>query len=116
MGPATRFSDNSRMPDTAAAGSMACTDAPLSTLDVDLIVVPWFEGQPPGTVAGLDEATGGEVGRALVSNEFGGRLFDLFVTTVTDPGWKARRVALVGAGAVTGFETDVARRIAAVAG
>jgi len=103
------------MPDALAAASFSCTDGPLSTVDADLLIVPWFEGQAPGAVAGLDEATGGEVGRALVSNEFGGRLFDLFITAVTDREWKARRVALIGAGTASCFDTDVARRVASAA-
>ena len=115
MGLATGFSDNERMPDAPAAGSIACTDAPLSTVDVDLIIVPWFEGQPPGAVAGLDESTGGEVGRALASNELTGRLFDLFIAAVADRDWKARRVVLIGGGPVARFDTDVARRLAIAA-
>jgi leucyl aminopeptidase len=104
------------MPQVTAAPSIACTDAPLPSVDVDLIIVPWFDGQAPRAIAGLDEATGGEISRALMANEFAGKLFELFVAGISDRSWKARRVALVGAGPMAAFESDVARKLAAFAG
>jgi len=95
---------------------MACSSAPLSSLDTDLLLVPWFEGEGPGAVASLDAATGGEIGRALASKEFGARPYDLFVTSITDRSWRARRVALVGAGSAAGFGSDLIRKLAASAG
>jgi leucyl aminopeptidase len=103
------------MPHVTVAPTIACTSAPLRATEADLIIVPWFEGQAPRSVEGLDEATGGEVSRALASNEFAARLFDLFVTPVIDRGWAGKRVALVGAGPMAQFEGDVARRLAAFA-
>jgi leucyl aminopeptidase len=97
------------------APSIACTEAPLSAVDVDLLIVPWFEHDAPGAVAGLDRATGGEIARGLASKEFGGRLFDLFTTPVTDRSWKAQRVALIGAGPVADFDSGLARKLATVA-
>jgi hypothetical protein len=104
------------MSHVTVAAPIACTNAPLSAVDADLLVVPWFEGDSPRAVAGLDEATGGEIERALASKEFRGKLFDQFTTGITDRSWRVRRVALVGAGPIAGFDTDVARRLAAVAG
>ncbi len=95
--------------------SIALFSGPLSAADVDLLVVPWFEGEAPDTFAGLDRATGGEVVRSLASKEFGARSFDLFLTSVIDPSWKAKRVALIGAGPAQGFRTSEARRIATAA-
>jgi leucyl aminopeptidase len=97
------------------APSIACTEAPLSVVDVDLMMIPWFEQQAPSAVAGLDRATGGEIARALASKEFGGRLFDLFTTPVTDRSWKAQRVALIGAGPMGDFDSGLARKLATVA-
>ena len=95
---------------------IACTAAPLSAVDTDLLVVPWFEGQAPAAMAALDEATGGEIARAIASKEFAGRPYDLFITPITDRSWRARRVALAGAGAAAEFGSDLVRKLAAFAG
>jgi leucyl aminopeptidase len=98
------------------ASPMTCSDAPLSAVDADLLMVPWFEGASPQTMPGMDGATGGELGRALLSKEFPGKLFDFFITGVTDRRWKARRMAFVGAGPIASYDRDVARRLATFAG
>ena len=82
-------------------------------VEADLIVFPWFEGEPPSAVDGLDAACAGELTRALESKEFSGRPFDIFVTPVADRSWSARRIALVGAGPAAVFNPGVARRVAA---
>jgi leucyl aminopeptidase len=91
---------------------MTSTAAPLSAVDVDLLVVPWFQNESPSAVPGLDRALGGEVSRALSTKEFAARPFDLFTASVSDGAWKARRVTLVGAGRLGDFTTGMARRIA----
>jgi hypothetical protein len=88
----------------------------LAAVEADLIIVPWFENEGPGAVEGLDAATGGEVARALVSKEFAARPFDLFVTLVVTPGWRARRVALVGAGGAASYGPDLVRKLATAGG
>ena len=113
---ATGISDNSEMPPATIAPPIACTDAPLSGVDVDLLLIPWFAGDGPPLVAGLDDATGGEVGRALASGEFAAGLFDVFLASISDRSWKARRIALVGAGKAVQFDAGVARKLAIVAG
>ena len=100
----------------ANTGSIALFSGALSAADVDLLVVPWFEGEAPTVLEKLDRATGGELLRSLVTREFGGRLFDLFVTQVIDGSWKAKRVALIGAGSAQAFGTTEARRVATAAG
>ena len=50
--------------------------------------------------------------RALASREFTGKIFELFLTPVVGRGWRARRVALVGAGARSAYDTDRARKLA----
>lgn len=100
------------MPIATTALPIGYLRAPVSTVDVDLLVVPWFESDPPQAIDGLDQAAGGEVSRALTSREFVGRPFDLFVTPLLDTGWKPRRVALIGAGVAPEFSTALARRLA----
>jgi leucyl aminopeptidase len=94
---------------------IACSDAALPSVDVDLLVLPWFEEDAPASVPGLDQATAGELTRAMASKEFTGRLFDQFVTPVVDRAWRARRVALVGSGPVSGFDGSLVRKLAAAA-
>src|SRR6478735_1116189 len=84
---------------------------PLGQVEADLLVVPAFEGDDFADVAGLDAATSGEVGRAITNHEFSGKPYELFLTPVAH-NWKARRVALVGAGPRARFDTDLARRVA----
>jgi leucyl aminopeptidase len=96
----------------ASAAPIACTNDPISTADTDLVIVPWFEGDEADAVPGLDEATGGEVTRALESKEFGARPFDVFVTPAAAAGWRPRRVAVIAAGAAAAFSPATARRLA----
>ena len=77
---------------------MVCASGPLAAIETDLLIVPWFPDEPPQAITGLDAATGGEIGRAIATKEFQAKAFELFVTPVTDRGWRARRVALVGSG------------------
>jgi leucyl aminopeptidase len=87
------------------------SDSP-AEIDTDVLAVPIFEGEEPDAdIRALDTATGGMLIRALESRELQGRLFELFVTPVAK-GWKARRVAFVGAGARADYNTERLRRIA----
>ncbi len=104
------------MASITASLPVPCTDAALSTLETDVLIVPWFEKEAGAALAGLDEAVGGELGRALSSGEFRGCPYELFVTPVHTGTWRARRVALIGAGAPRDFSAELARRIAAAAG
>ena len=104
------------MPSLPNSSFVAVTAAPLAQVDVDLLVVPWFEGEPLGAFAGLNQATGQEIARALASREFLARPFDLFVTPVVDGSWKPKRVALAGAGPIGSFTSFLARRLATAAG
>src|SRR5436309_2642361 len=93
-----------------------CSGAALPALATDLVVVPWFEGEGPAAVPGLDEASGGEVGRALGVNEFVARPYDILTATAAQAAWRSRRIAIIGAGARSTFGSDVARKLAAAAG
>jgi leucyl aminopeptidase len=81
-----------------------------------MLVVPWFEDERPGAVEGLDQATGGELERALSSSEFPAHQFDLFVTPIAAPAWKSRRLAFIGAGPAAAFDVSLARKLASAAG
>src|SRR3982750_741941 len=97
------------------SSSLRLVAGPVAHLDVDLLVVPLFEGEPiADSVKGLDAATSGEAARAVSSGEIKGRLYDFFLTPVTS-GWKARRVALVGAGKAAEFTCDRLRKVSAAA-
>ena len=100
------------MPFSPTSSRITCTCAPLSQVDVELLIVPWFEKEGVGDRAGLDRATGGELGRAIASGEFAARPFDQFITLIVDPSWKPRRVLLIGAGSLGKCTSEVARRLA----
>ena len=114
VGQATGISDNSVMPQSAVSQPIVYTAAPLATVDVDLVIVPWFEDDSPSAIAGLDRAIGGDLARALTTKEFAARLYDQFAATVIDGTWKPRRVLFVGSGRLAVFNTATARRIATV--
>src|SRR4029434_1167288 len=94
--------------------AVALTSRQLGELDCDLLVVPVFEDDDLTDVPDLVGAAGGEVGRARESGEFRGKAYELFVTTSS--GWKARRVAIVGAGPRKGCTADTMRRVAITGG
>jgi leucyl aminopeptidase len=96
--------------------SISCTGAPIQTIDVDLLMVPWFEGDGPAAVPELDAASGGEISRAIGSKEFSGRAYDFFASNVRDSSWRARRIVLVGAGQRAVFGADSTRRLATATG
>jgi leucyl aminopeptidase len=96
--------------------SITCVGGPLTAVDADLLIAPWFEDDRAAAIPGLEEATGGELARALESKEFGAHPYDLFITPTVGREWKARRVALIGAGRSRDFTTDLARKLASAAG
>ena len=84
-------------------------------LITDLLVLPVFEGENAAErLPGIDEAAGGAVSRALASGEIQGKPYELFLTPVVH-GWRASRVALIGAGKLNDFDTDRLRRLATAA-
>ncbi len=101
---------------TTGGTRLAYSRAAMSGVTADLLLVPWFEQASPEEPAGLDAATGGELTRALASQEFTGRLFDIFITPIVDAAWQTRRVALVGAGRADEWGGVRARRVAAAGG
>jgi leucyl aminopeptidase len=94
--------------------SLVCTGGPLSAIDADLLIVPWFQDDAPDW-SGLGAASGGELPRAITSKEFQAKAFELFLTPVADRNWRPRRLALVGGGCGE-RGTDLMRKLATVAG
>jgi leucyl aminopeptidase len=88
----------------------------LSAVDADWLFIPVSRAETTLPFEDLDAATGGEVGRAISSGEFKAKNYRVFVTPVVNREWRARRVALVGAGDAAQFGADLLRRLAAVAG
>src|ERR1051326_8577261 len=113
MRAASGIRDNDRMPQALPASVLTCVGGPLSAVDTDLLIVPWFEDDGPSAVPDLDGATGGEIERALTSQEFQGKAYDLFLTGIADRGWRARRVALIGGGRRADSGGELMRKIAA---
>jgi leucyl aminopeptidase len=99
-----------------ASTPIICTNGPLPGVETDLLIVPWFESEPIAAVQGLDAATDGEIGRAVATKEFQGKLFDCFFASVTDRSWRARRVVLVGGGNRGSADGDIVRKLAAAGG
>jgi leucyl aminopeptidase len=85
------------MPSVSSTTPIACTGGPLSAIDTDLLIVPWFEDDTPGA-AGVDGASGGEVARALSSKEFQAKPYEMFLAPVSDRSWRTSRLALIGGG------------------
>jgi leucyl aminopeptidase len=85
---------------------------------VDMLFVPVFQDDgdgPLSAVAGLDAATGGWLAEVRASGEFKAKLYESFIVPVV-AGWKARRIALVGAGHRADVTPERLRKIAAACG
>ena len=91
-------------------------DSP-SRLETELLVVPLFEGESPAdAMPALDAATAGELRRAAQSGELGARPFEFFITPLVEGGWRAHRVAVVGAGRAGDADAERFRKLATAAG
>ena len=104
------------MPTSYTTPSFTLSAQPAAELDADLIVLPVFENDPLSDEPDLDRLAGGEIAAGKARGEIAGRLYDVFVTTLTRSGRSAARIALVGAGDRRRFEPDHLRRIAIVGG
>lgn len=85
--------------------------APAREVETDVLIVPSWEEDD---LADVPELNGGEVAQARATREFTGRLYDVYVVPLS--GWRARRVALVGAGKREALDTERLRRLATAAG
>jgi leucyl aminopeptidase len=79
-----------------------------------MLFVPVFQDDDAlDDVPGLEDATQSEVSRARTRGEFRGRAYESFLTPVVAGAWKARRIALVGAGRRRDADAERLRRVAA---
>jgi leucyl aminopeptidase len=103
------------MPLTASLPAIALSAASPADIDTDLLAVPVFDGdETAGDLRAVDDATGGALMRAQESRELQGRLYDILITPVSS-GFRAARVAFIGAGTRKEFNTERLRRVAAAA-
>jgi leucyl aminopeptidase len=102
------------MPTVHRTPAVTLTARASRDIDTDLLVIPVFEGDDLADEPELDAATGGDISLARDRGEFKGKAYDVFMTPLR--GWKAGRLALVGAGPKSDFASDRLRRIATTAG
>jgi leucyl aminopeptidase len=95
------------------ASVLSLVSAPPSDIDTELLIFPIFEEDAADDVDGLEAATAGHISRALSTGELRGRPYEFFLTQAA--GWKAPRIALVGAGRRDDFGSERLRRVATVA-
>jgi leucyl aminopeptidase len=103
---------------TTDATQVRCCAEDLDTIEASMLWAPVFQTSDGDetSLGRLDGVVGAALTRARTSGEFTGRLHDRFLTDVTDPTWRTRRVLLVGAGPRESYSPDVARDVAATAG
>jgi leucyl aminopeptidase len=100
---------------TVSGLAVAFTAARAAEVNTDLLVLPIFEAEDVvARVSGLDDAAGGAVSRAIASREIQGKPFELFLVPNVQ-GWRAGRLALMGAGKAADFDTERLRRVATAA-
>jgi len=103
------------MPSSLATQSVSVVTAEASAVETDILFLPVFEGEEPGTLLeGLGEPTSQAVTRAVRAKEFQAKPFELFMLPVVS-GWKAARVALIGCGRSADVGMERLRRVAGAA-
>ncbi|HET7602471.1 MAG TPA: M17 family peptidase N-terminal domain-containing protein, partial [Gemmatimonadales bacterium] len=83
------------------------------TLDIPFLAVVVPEGTIPASLAALDQAAGGGIGRAYGSGDFHGKRDE---TILLYPASGAARLLLIGTGAAGKGDANALRRAAAIAG
>ncbi len=104
------------LPTETAISPIVCISLTPAAVTADILAVPWFEGEDASAVGGLDAATSAEVSRALTSQAFQAKTFELFSTPIADRRWQARRVMLIGAGTRNDSGGDLIRKQATTIG
>ena len=79
--------------------------------DTDLVIVSAFEEQI-AALGSWSAPTGRELERAVETKEFSGKLFEHFLTPITDSAFRPRRLAVMGLGQQSDFTIDRVRRSA----
>ena len=100
---------------TASPATVAVRAASPADVETDLLFVPVLEGEGLASlIPGLDQAASGALSRAAETGEFQGKPYELFLTPLSG-GWRAARVALIGAGRAADFNTERLRKVATAA-
>ncbi|HOG28062.1 MAG TPA: leucyl aminopeptidase [Vicinamibacterales bacterium] len=86
-----------------------------SSLDVDLLVVPVFEGEVPALPADLEAVVGPLVRAVIERREFTPKPFATLVLPAAGPGWRPERVMLAGFGTRAECDARRVRRAASAA-
>ena len=103
------------MSDSHGSARFAATTAPPKDVAADALFVPVFQGDERlEDCPGLEEASDGELRRALSSGEFRAKIGETFPATLN--GWRTRRVVFAGAGGRADLDTEHVRRIASTCG
>src|SRR4051794_9678193 len=103
------------MPSSLAATAVSLVASPAAEVDADILFLPVREGEGPAVLLdGIDDASAHAIERAIASKEFQGKPYELFVLP-TVGGWKAARVALIGAGRAEDVGLERVRRVASAA-
>jgi len=103
------------MPWTVSIPAIALSSAAPAEINSELIAVPVFEDdEDESDLRTFDDATGGALIRARESRELQGKPFEVLITPLGN-GWRAGRVAFIGAGRRAEFNTERLRRVAAAA-
>ncbi|HEU4691779.1 MAG TPA: leucyl aminopeptidase [Vicinamibacterales bacterium] len=98
---------------TPAAPAFSFSVSKPSEIETDLLIVPVFEADSLDDIGDLTAAADGHLQRAFASGEIKGRPFEWLMTPLS--GWKAPRVALIGAGKRTDLSTERLRRLGTAA-
>ena len=95
----------------SATLTVVATD--LSAVDADLLAIPVCQDEHVPDGHAVDRAAGGDLARAGSTGEFQGKAHEIYLAKVVTPGWRARRIALVGTGRRQDLGTARARTVAA---
>src|SRR5688500_15996594 len=98
---------------TPVRPTFALSTTPAAEIATDLLVVPVFDADSLDDIPGLEAGSGGHISKALASRELQGKPYELFLTPLN--GWKASRIALIGAGKRADFNAERLRRVATAA-
>jgi leucyl aminopeptidase len=96
---------------TDVASQFRITDAPLSAVAADVLILPVFDEDDPSAL-GLTAATQATLAEARRIREFKAKPYEQFWLGIAGDGWQAKRVLALGAGARSDYSPDRARKLA----